>query len=712
MQVQCPSCHTLLSLAGVHAPQVQCPGCGTVLDVSHLARTGSAQVPHPAGSVATPTHPAQPQGVQSGPAVSVVAGGGSPVSAGAAVQPTRSTSVVSATRLRRKKSYAGIWAAGGLLVAVLGLAAFAVVKISGDSDKPADNPVVVQARSLVAQELSLPAEAQFVAEYQASQGRNGLWTVESQVIIPVLGKSVRRHWRADVAVRDGKYQLQTLMLDGRRVTLGQAHDDPVRLASSAGAEGPPESGDDGDSAAEDRTIGGAVRKVAAAAADAAKRRKTLVVWLIDHSDSAASWRDSFAQHSSTVLDLLNNEQMSMAVVAFAEEVQFLVEEPSRDTTAIREALERSPESPGGKERTFQAIKAAAETYRSFQAEGGYVYLVVVSDEAGDDPQLADEVTAALRRDSIPVYAIGREAPFGRRTWETEMNPDVGPKQTDPRSEGPESQAVERIALSFWNGGYSDPGMLGSGYGPFALTRLCLQTGGEFFACQGTGSVSRGSSGLTFRSWSSGGWGGSAAPAGFEFSPALRRRYAPDYVTDAEYQALLQGNAAYRALVNAGKLEPIDMAALLQYDFEVTNEAALKRQLDDAQRNAARLEPKLSALYEALATGEKERDKVQSPRWQAGYDLAMGRVLAARARIEGYNAMLAQLKLGRNFENESSTRWVLAPSDTTSAGSNYARLMDQAKKYLERVVNDHPGTPWAHLASRELKQKMGWEWQER
>src|SRR5690606_10833616 len=123
--------------------------------------------------------------------------------------------VVSATRLRRKKSYAGIWAAGGLLVAVLGLAAFAVVKISGDSDKPADNPVVVQARSLVAQELSLPAEAQFVAEYQASQGRNGLWTVESQVIIPVLGKSVRRHWRADVAVRDGKYQLQTLMLDGR-----------------------------------------------------------------------------------------------------------------------------------------------------------------------------------------------------------------------------------------------------------------------------------------------------------------------------------------------------------------------------------------------------------------------------------------------------------------------------------------------------------------
>src|SRR5690606_39050092 len=144
---------------------------------------------------------------------------------------------------------------------------------------------------------------------------------------------------------------------------------------------------------EDRTIGGAVRKVTAVAADAAKRRKTLVVWLIDHSASAENWREGFTQHAQTVLDLLRNQNMWMSVIAYGDQVQSLVKDPSQDAAAIREALMKAPEKDNRREVTFQAIKTAAETYRNFQAEGGYVYLVVVSDEAGDDPQLADEVTA-------------------------------------------------------------------------------------------------------------------------------------------------------------------------------------------------------------------------------------------------------------------------------------------------------------------------------
>jgi hypothetical protein len=33
-------------------------------------------------------------------------------------------------------------------------------------------------------------------------------------------------------------------------------------------------------------------------------------------------------------------------------------------------------------------------------------------------------------------------------------------------------------------------------------------------------------------------------------------------------------------------------------------------------------------------------------------------------------------------------------------------------YLNRVIKDHPGTPWALLAQRELKDPLGWKWEDR
>ena len=40
-----------------------------------------------------------------------------------------------------------------------------------------------------------------------------------------------------------------------------------------------------------------------------------------------------------------------------------------------------------------------------------------------------------------------------------------------------------------------------------------------------------------------------------------------------------------------------------------------------------------------------------------------------------------------------------------------KISDKAKKYLQRVVDEHTGTPWAMLAERELRLDMGWSWQE-
>ena len=75
-------------------------------------------------------------------------------------------------------------------------------------------------------------------------------------------------------------------------------------------------------------------------------------------------------------------------------------------------------------------------------------------------------------------------------------------------------------------------------------------------------------------------------------------------------------------------------------------------------------------------------------------------------------MLAELKRGKNFENPGSSTWELTTSEVTEATSALKKLGEKAKMYLERVVAEHPGTPWAKLAERELQTPFGWKWTER
>jgi hypothetical protein len=211
-----------------------------------------------------------------------------------------------------------------------------------------------------------------------------------------------------------------------------------------------------------------------------------------------------------------------------------------------------------------------------------------------------------------------------------------------------------------------------------------------------------------------------------------RRYSPDYVSDAEYQQILDSNAACKALHRAAQLGPSGTLNFPPIDFVKRSEAELANDLSDAQKVAAKLQPVIDGLYDALQPGEADRDKLTSPRWQAAYDLAYGRVLAAKVRVDGYNQMLATLKRGKSFENPTSDRWVLAsvdPEEMTEAGSALKKMAEKAREYLQRVAEQHKGTPWAMIAERELnpqvdyassftevmaKEKfaIGWKWTER
>ncbi|MEC9093327.1 MAG: VWA domain-containing protein, partial [Planctomycetota bacterium] len=113
----------------------------------------------------------------------------------------------------------------------------------------------------------------------------------------------------------------------------------------------------------------------------------------------------------------------------------------------------------------------------------------------------------------------------------------------------------------------------------------------------------------------------------------------------------------------------------------------------------------------LKTGESSRPEESSPRWQAGFDLAMGRVMAVKVRTDAYNVMLAKAKNGLKPKDPKTNVWNLEAADTVNAGSRMTKFADKAKTYLTRVVEDHPGTPWALMAQRELDTPIGWQWVE-
>jgi len=130
----------------------------------------------------------------------------------------------------------------------------------------------------------------------------------------------------------------------------------------------------------------------------------------------------------------------------------------------------------------------------------------------------------------------------------------------------------------------------------------------------------------------------------------------------------------------------------------------------AQRAAAIRQPRINQICQTLLVGEDDRQKLQSRRWQASYDLALGRALAAKVRTDGYNTVLAKTKQGMKFRGEQNNTWILV-ADAEYANTSIEQLAGKAELYLERVRQEHPDTPWALLASRELAEPLGWRWKE-
>lgn len=449
---------------------------------------------------------------------------------------------------------------------------------------------------------------------------------------------------------------------------------------------------------------GAVDRVTLEIASSLRQGKTMPVWLFDESISLESRREEIIARFENIYrqlglmdDLDTKDALKTGIIGYGAQVHLLVKEPTSDLEEMSKAVKSITSDISGVENVFAAINLAIREYgpvrRKMRAN---MMVIIVTDERGDDfggdsYAVLEETVRRLTREGIRVYCIGNSSPFGRQKgyvhvkWKaedgTEFEDDI-----PEADQGPETPLAEGLQLPFWTANAQQLDRMSSGYGPYTLSRLCNETGGIFFVADDT----------TIKKW----------------DPQIMRQYAPDYRPGSEYRRQVQSNLAKASLIAAAQLAVTEPVPIPQRTFQANNDNILREQITEAQKPLAVLDYFLTRVHEALDMGEKHRDKLDTDRWRAQYDLAMGRILAMRVRAFGYNAVLAEMKSSpKRFEKAESNQWILEPSDEIQGAANVRKMHDKALIYLNRVIDEHPGTPWAFLAKMELSEPLGWKWRE-
>ncbi|MBI3464789.1 MAG: hypothetical protein HY000_17295 [Planctomycetes bacterium] len=291
----------------------------------------------------------------------------------------------------------------------------------------------------------------------------------------------------------------------------------------------------------------------------------------------------------------------------------------------------------------------------------------------------------------------------------------------PVKRGPDTSLPERLLLPYWHdatvpawsqdgaqiergaqwyGGPHRERMM-SGFGPYALTRLAIETGGDFTIFDQRGNDS-------------------------PFRLDAMRPYQPDYGSAAEYLRSLTYSRLRQAVSAAVMLtyqnvieRPPTMEFVVgrsdEYPYDVVRyfltpvdfRDELENRLVDEQRRAAAA---LRTIDQALAKfrdGDMEAEyrRERSPRWRAWYDLTRGRLLANHVRYLEYGVVCSLIQQAGGLRPETN-RLILHPSPNLRTDSVSVKMAQEAKRLLTRCVKENPDTPWAYLAQWELDQPLG------
>ncbi|MEM9589211.1 MAG: VWA domain-containing protein, partial [Planctomycetota bacterium] len=322
---------------------------------------------------------------------------------------------------------------------------------------------------------------------------------------------------------------------------------------------------------------GAVDRITFELLQTMEENPTLVTWLFDQSGSLLRQRTEIRERFDRIYEELGiiqeprsdleqrvdtevpakDQPLLTAVMGFGESVEFYTDKPTAKLDEIKAAVDSISVDSSGTERVFTAIETAVDKYKNFRRDRGElgqrrsVVFVVVTDERGDDADRLEEAISACRKWGIPVYVIGVPAPFGREhTLVKYVDPDPKYDQSPQWAQvdqGPESLVPERVQVGF-TADFRAERAIDSGFGPYALTRLCYETSGIYFTVHPNRNTNR-------RVWRNEIDPFSSNLTHF-FDPQLMRRYQPDYLAPRDYFSQVKASPLRQALVSAAQLPPV------------------------------------------------------------------------------------------------------------------------------------------------------------
>lgn len=442
-------------------------------------------------------------------------------------------------------------------------------------------------------------------------------------------------------------------------------------------------------------VEGAVDRLTHEIARNLEERDVLVVWLMDASGSLNAERAQVADRLNRVyqelkqLGTISDEALMSSVVEYGEQMKVLVP-PTPAGEDVIQAIQSVTVDETGVENVFQTVAATVDKFKSHVVKDKRkMMLVIWTDESGDDYAALEKTVSICQKFNASVYTVGPSAMFGK---EQGTRPYVAPEDGKtyylPIDRGPDTLRQEQVQLPFWFNGNQFRN-LNSGLGPFALTRLCQSTGGIYFIKDDPEERD-------------------------PFKLDVMMNYTPEYDSADQYMSRARGSRFRSAI-----LASVDIS--MQREFKGTprlefepNGNTYYNELKEAQELVAYNIPIIDAALMPFGPRgmEAEYQKEPSARWRAWYDYNRGRLLAMRARCYEYNWRCAELKgLSREFVDEKSNRWRFVPADEYRFGTQTKNDAEEARRLLTRCIQNNPGTPWALLAQRELKDAMGFRVEE-
>jgi hypothetical protein len=432
-------------------------------------------------------------------------------------------------------------------------------------------------------------------------------------------------------------------------------------------------------------------------------KRCLAVWLFDESKSMKPHQQLVRQKVDELYQSLGIEladakktmRVMSVVASYGKDAHIELKDPTADIEKIREAIDRVPIDDSGTENFLKAINAVLSEFEPYAKKNSRnIVILIVTDEAGDDDDPkkigADsplEITLArMKRLNVSVLAFGYEAGAlgyeAEQTYDPTVAKDVSPWAWVDR--GLDTAFSEMLPHDYY---FRAVARIGSGFGPYALSRLCRETGGVYYLLRSA----------------------SAKPYDYE---KLLSGYQPEL--DPRGLVVLRDNRnAYRRIYMQIIEEWNKLRAEAPINPYYRNDDQAARHYEREMQTIDRLIALLEEGYRKLESlaNVSFADTVSAKRWEANRLLMKAQLRKQRFQLLQYKLALIDLGRGHDIPPPGDIGWYIGYwSRGKLRGDDVQKVRDEMKDIqalYQDVIDKHNGTPWSEFAAREMRSMGGY-----